>query len=541
NGLQKWQSKISGTHGGNAYFINFTGVKSDGFREHAAARSTSLNAIGKHTISGQVRLTTVLNYFNAPYLLNPSSLSKTDAQNSPEMARFFVKQQGAGKKVHQGQGGVTVSYSDGKTNRFQATVYGVWRSLFNPIPGRIIDLNRAAWGIRTVFSQSFQTNNLNIYWKIGADYEAQKDKRQEFKNNGIKADRLDELVHRERLDAVQIGSHLLDQKEMISGIGPFAELEIALHTTWILTLGGRYDHYAFRVQDTFLQDGADDSGRRTMHQFSPAVGFAFRPHPLRTFYFNYGTAFQTPTTTELGNRTTGAGGFNPDLQPENINNLEFGIKGRWPKLRFDYEAAIYLLKIKNMLIPFQVQDTASEEIFFRNAGKAQNKGVELRLTAEIFAGLNATFAYTYMDFIFKNFIVETEIGEAKALVQLAGNKVPAVPPHKLYAGVVYEHKSGLFAEINLDWTDRYFANDSNGPAPGNIQSRKDFLNDSFTQVEMRIGFRRDDSGKGAGIFFGIDNILDKRYNGSIVPNAFGARFFEPAPGRTWYVGVSADF
>ena len=42
-------------------------------------------------------------------------------------------------------------------------------------------------------------------------------------------------------------------------------------------------------------------------------------------------------------------------------------------------------------------------------------------------------------------------------------------------------------------------------------------------------------------FAGIDNLLDAAYNGSITPNAFGDRFFEPAPGRTWYAGLEADF
>ena len=39
------------------------------------------------------------------------------------------------------------------------------------------------------------------------------------------------------------------------------------------------------------------------------------------------------------------------------------------------------------------------------------------------------------------------------------------------------------------------------------------------------------------MFLGVDNILDKRYNSSIVPNAFGKILFEPGAGRNWYGGI----
>jgi iron complex outermembrane receptor protein len=38
-------------------------------------------------------------------------------------------------------------------------------------------------------------------------------------------------------------------------------------------------------------------------------------------------------------------------------------------------------------------------------------------------------------------------------------------------------------------------------------------------------------------FFRIDNLLDKRYVGSVIVNEANARFFEPAPGRHWLAGV----
>jgi iron complex outermembrane receptor protein len=43
---------------------------------------------------------------------------------------------------------------------------------------------------------------------------------------------------------------------------------------------------------------------------------------------------------------------------------------------------------------------------------------------------------------------------------------------------------------------------------------------------------------------GVLNMLDRRYIGSVAVNASGAslaatKFYEPAPGRTWLIGLSA--
>ena len=38
-------------------------------------------------------------------------------------------------------------------------------------------------------------------------------------------------------------------------------------------------------------------------------------------------------------------------------------------------------------------------------------------------------------------------------------------------------------------------------------------------------------------FFGINNLFDVKYNDNIRINAFGNRYYEPAPGRQFYGGL----
>ena len=42
-------------------------------------------------------------------------------------------------------------------------------------------------------------------------------------------------------------------------------------------------------------------------------------------------------------------------------------------------------------------------------------------------------------------------------------------------------------------------------------------------------------------FVRVDNLADRDYVGSVIVNEGNRRFFEPAPGRTWLLGVSAVY
>ena len=85
--LRKWQAKVSGEIERQSYFVNVSHLGLAGHREHSDATSVSLNAVGRREVSQHTSLAVVLNYFDAPYLLNPSSLSKAEAETSPTTTR----------------------------------------------------------------------------------------------------------------------------------------------------------------------------------------------------------------------------------------------------------------------------------------------------------------------------------------------------------------------------------------------------------------------------------------------------------------------
>lgn len=530
DGLWHAQASVSGATARHRYVVAVHRFAQDGYRRHAESRAGGVNAVNRARLTEGLELTAVANLYDAPYLLNPSSLSRQDARARPRHARDPVVQQGASKRARQGQMGLTLRHAAADSARSEVTVYGVKRSLLNPIPGSIVDLDRNGGGLRAVHERRLRVGGVPLRWKVGLDVEVQSDRRAEYGNDGLADPAVDAA---DVLDEVRRGALQLKQDEEVRGTAPFAAVDLCPHPDLLLTLGGRYDRYRFEAQDRFLDDG-DDSGQRRLGQLSPAAGASLRLTPRTTLYAGYGTAFQTPTASELSNRPDGSGGFNPQLDAERIGSFEVGARGHWPRARLDCDAALYRMAVDDMLLPFQSADPASEAVYYRNAGRTASRGAEVALRARPLAALQASLSYTYMDFTFDDYAVETD----GALVQLAGNRVPGLPPHRLALDLTWTWRRA-WAELQAQTVDGYWANDFNGPPPGSATPREGFFNDGYATLDLRFGVPLAVGGQAATLFAGVDNLLGERYNGSITPNAFGARFFEPAPGRTWHAGVEA--
>ena len=402
----------------------------------------------------------------------------------------------------QGQGGITLSYRDDRQSA-DVTVFGMGRTLFNPIPGRIIDLKRKGGGVRGVWSRMVRMGQSTFRITGGTDIEFQSDDRQEFINSGIPDSLVGKLNNERVFSVLTVGDKELNQHEQVLGIGPFFEVVWSPRPDMILTAGGRYDRYRFKVDDKFLSDGTDDSGSRTMNQFSPMVGVTYKPRPYVALYGVFSTSFQTPTTNELSNQPAQEGGFNPNLNPERLRGFEVGAKGFIPDAGFSWDAALFAFRIQDMLLPFQINDPNTDEIYFRNAGKTQNIGIEFKLAWSPVPDLRTSLSYTGMNFEFKDFQVERDVGGGLTLDQLDGKELPGVPPHHIFGGISYAHPAtGAFFETNVQWISKFFGNDFNGPTPGSTKPTSDFINAGYSLVDLRFGIQHQLGAIGGEFFLG---------------------------------------
>jgi iron complex outermembrane receptor protein len=341
----------------------------------------------------------------------------------------------------------------------------------------------------------------SLSWTVGADLDLQNDDRQNFLNQ-----------------QGEQGALTLDQRERIRSLGVFTQLLVPLGGAVDLMGSLRGDHFRFRVEDRFITaTDPDDSGQREMQAVSPAVGVVWNPAPAIGIFANLGTAFETPSATELGNRPDGAGGFNPELQPQRALSYELGVRGEIGS-GASYHLAAYRAEITNALIPFQVPDLPGRD-FFRNAGSAVHQGVEAALGIAPLPGLSARIAYSYTDAVFEEYQVRGTVYD--------GNRIPGIAPHRLETSLDYRLPAGLFVGVEGSRVAEVPVNDANSET-----------SPAYTLFHARAGLSALRLGwMDLAPFVGVNNLLDVRYNTSVTINAFGDRYYEPGPGRALYLGV----
>jgi iron complex outermembrane receptor protein len=373
----------------------------------------------------------------------------------------------------------------------------------------------------------------------GIDYEFQFDSRTEFINQGVDGG---SYVEPENiLDNIMYGDKILEQDEKVTGTGLFAIIEIPAAEKLVVSAGARYDNFLFRAKDKFLSDGSDDSGNVTMYEMSPIIGFNYNFLSELVMYGNYSTSFQTPTTNEFSNNPDGSGGLNQNLKPEWMNIIEGGLRGFVSGINLYYNTAAYILFIKNMLIPYQIEDESIEEVYYRNAGASKNLGFELSLQWQPRLNYYIAASYSHMNFKYDLFIVEESINDTPAEFNQAGKYVPGIPKNVLNIVSGYNVLSNLTAELRFNWTDSYYANDFNGPRPGSDGNENDYINDAYITFGLSFLYTPTLTTTKLNFKVGIENLFDVRYNSSIVPNAAGNNFFEPASGRAIYFTINTSF
>lgn len=516
NGLRRYTGLFAGTGAGVGYEGNIGRTTSDGYRRFAEQRLTNAFVRASTDLKG-TRLALVGMGMDMPLALNPGALSRAQWEANPEQADTLSVQKKARKEVHQVQMGLSasrVAFGDGEIT---GQAFGGTRTLRNPLTFAVVGVDRRQGGAGMRLTVPVRISGVENRFSLGADGQWMNDARKNWANCNNVATRTANCP----TVGVEKGIIQLDQREIVSSIGPYIrdEIEIGRVRT---TLGVRADRMRFELKDGFVtSNNPDDSGVRTMSAVSPMFGVATRLSPFHSLYANVASAFETPTTTELGNQADGSAGLNRDLKPQYSTTIEAGAKGLM-FARVGYDVAVFDASIRDELIPFT---TTNGRTFYRNAGRTRRKGVELALTGD--AGpVSLVSTYTWSHFRFKDFRTAT--------TQFAGNTIPGIPEHQFQAAATWNVGKAFVVAEGIA-KGKVWANDANAP---------DAIAPGFAILNLRAGGTAAFGAKRLVPIVALQNAFDKKYIGSVAINTQGAstavtKFYEPAPGRTWYFGLSA--
>jgi iron complex outermembrane recepter protein len=506
DGLLQLRGTASGSSGEFGYLVSAARIQYDGFRRnpvaddgarYGGADRNSVNAT-LHLPGGPGRLRATLNWVDLA-AENPGSLSQALLDEGDRQAFANNVRQGTRKDVHQTQAGLSWDGSLGQA-RGEAAAYGVLRSVDNPIPSDVIFVDRAGFGGRALLEAPFAIGTLPFAAGGGVELDVQRDDRQNYAN-----------VQGER------GALRLDQFERVRGAGAFGYVRAAVGAPADITAGIRYDHFDFSVSDRFAAGGApDNSGARTMDAVSPSLGLVVRPARAAELFASVSASFETPTTTELANRPDGAGGFNMGLEPTRGTTVEAGLRALLaPGVALELTA--HRTALTDELVPFEVQGVAGRT-FFSNAGRSRHQGFEVALAAQGFRGLSGRAAWSWLDATFLEY--------SRGGTVFDGNRIPGMARYTADAVVRWAPAAG-FVETRAQ---------RRGPVP--VDDANSGVAPAYTLLDLRGGTRATRMG---GVELapvaGINNLLDRRYVAAVTVNAFGGRFFEPGPARSFYLGL----
>ncbi len=492
----KLQGSFTAPIGSGTLAVNAARTTSDGYREHSDAEINTFSLRLEQEVATGTTLLVTGHFAVNPVLNNPGSLNTGEVEDDPSQANPRNVSADAGKDVRQSQLGVNLQKRFGDGASVGVTVFGLTRDLDNPLSFANIQIDRRAFGVRAQAEVPFASGATAPRWIVGVDLQRQRD---------------DRLQRTPDLSTVT-----RDQLERVTEFGPFTQLAVDLSERVSGILGVRFDRVAFTAEDRLLSDG-DDSGERVMAAASASFGLIWRPHPALQPYGNISSSFETPTTTELGNTPSGAGGFNPALDPQHAWNFEIGFRGNVADGRFTYSAAAFHINVTDALIPFEVPSEPSR-VFFRNAGETRHQGIELAASAQPVGGLTLTSAYTLADYTFQDFQTEDGVFD--------GNEIPGVPHHKFYGSIRYASSIGLWVANDYNVASSYYADDANS-----------VVIEDYVTVDLRAGWEGDIGNWRLAPFVGVLNVFDTEYIGSVTVNAGFGRYFEPSPPRNGFLGL----
>jgi outer membrane receptor protein involved in Fe transport len=167
--------------------------------------------------------------------------------------------------------------------------------------------------------------------------------------------------------------------------GIFVQADSGLTPRLHATGGARVDFVSSKNRGGFFGD------RSTSHQaMSGFAALTAGPFDGLSFTGQVSRGFRDPTLSDRFYRGPSGRGFitgNPDLDPE--TSLQIDLGARYATGRIRVNAYVYQYRITDLVERFT---TATDFFFFRNRGKAQYRGVEMEIQADLGRGFTVEFS-----------------------------------------------------------------------------------------------------------------------------------------------------
>ena len=498
-GFERFGVRAGGEFGDWNAYLSAWDLRYDGYRKQSRTEKRLLNAQLGRQLDPDRRIGVVLTLLDQPLGQDPAALTRQAAEDDRRAAGGQAIQVNARQEVEQYRFGVR--YEDAALLPGELSAYGfvAGRDFFQQLPSfffpSLIEFDRSFFGGGLQYLDDLIVNGRPARYTVGVDLARQRDDRRRFRVTPTGA----------RSDQTQ------DELQRADNVGVFGQFELALTGRWSALAGLRHDRVRLDIDDRF--GGRLGSGSRTFEEWSWTGGLNYRVTPDHQLYASAGTAFETPTFTEIKDAGGGVG-FSRDLDPQLARNLEVGFRGRWAE-RVGLDLALFRIHTRDEIIVVASEDGLN---LFDNAGRTRREGLELALDFELRPGLELAAAYTWSRYRFDEF---REAGQ-----RFDGNRMPGLPEHALFAELAWRDDSGWYGIVDTLLVGNVYADNANSERVS-----------GYGLVNLRGGRGLTSGPFGIDAFLAVNNLTNRPYFSNVRVNANNAAFFEPAPERNLFAGI----
>jgi iron complex outermembrane receptor protein len=525
---QRYALRGGGATGSANYILDAAHFSTDGYRDHSHAERNTANGKLRIDLGARARLTLVANAVGTPPVDDPLGLTAAQMAADPRQAGANAPTYNTRKSLAQEQAGATLETQLNDADRLTAVAYGGHRhtTQFQAIlksvelasathPGGVIDLGRDYRGGELRLADRRSPGGTPLEVTGGVSYDVLEEARRGYYN----------------FDATNVGVEgalRRDEGNRVRSLDEYLQAEWLPAARWRVVAGLRHSDVRVVSHSHLL---ATPPTSIDYAATNPVAGVTFRAAPDLSLYASYGRGFETPTLNDIAYRSTNGSlpGLNTALLPAKSDNYELGAK--WIRGQTRATLAAFYIRTQDELA---TEANSGGRPVLKNIGPTDRRGAELGLGTALGHGLTGTLAYTYLNAKTLVPYVTCPVTPCNpslpaAATVAAGSKLPAVPRNAVYASLTWKAPSERFtATAETVGRSRIYADDRNTAAAAGYWSSN--LRASLLQQGERWKVTET---------LRIDNVFDRRYVGTVIVNETNGRFFEPSPGRTVYLIVSA--
>ncbi|HEM7909667.1 TPA: TonB-dependent receptor [Citrobacter koseri] len=516
-GMKATGAMGDGTQAGDVdYTVSTTRFTTHGFRDRSSAQKNLANAKLGVRLDDASKLSLIFNsvdiHANDPGGLTESEW-KANPQQSPRAEQFntrkTIKQTQAGLRYERQLSehddlSVMMYAGERETTQYQSIPMAPQRD--NPAhAGGVIVLQRHYQGIDTRWTHRGELG-VPVTFTTGLNYENMSENRKGYENY-----RLNNGVPQFGVK----GDLRRNERNLMWNADPYLQTQWQLTEKLSLDAGVRYSSVWFDSNDHYVTPGnRDDSGEASYHQWLPAGALKYAFTDAWNVYLAAGRGFETPTINELSYRPDGQSGLNFGLKPATNDTVEIGSKTRIGDGLLT--AALFQTDTDDEIV---VATSGGGRTTYKNAGKTRRQGAELSWDQRFAGNWRVNASWTWLDATYRSNVCKS--GDCN------GNRMPGIARNMGFASLGYVPDEGWYAGTDARYMGDIMADDHNtAKAP------------SYTVVGLNTGYKFNYSNLTVDVFGRVDNLFDKEYVGSVIVNESNGRYYEPAPGRNYGVGVN---